>query len=241
MTWALASEPPRSDHISPIPVTRVVRGKKSSLLVSYRSPLANGCSPKSKFYFTKRTSSPLANNSSRRTIVHPIQNMLFGELKFAIGERSSRRISSRRTLVRGGWISSRERNFWRTVRQFAAEYGRIRANPGELRRTFGVLRRTFAGVRRSVGVGEPMANSREVRASSLEFARVRASSRRTTVRRVYCLILQKFDTVFSFDISNELCIICKAKTFAEVNGVEEVVYVEHKQDWPIRYLEVLHS
>ena len=141
--------------------------------MSYRSPLANGCSPKSKFYFTKRTSSPLANNSSRRTIVHPIQNMLFGELKFAIGERSSRRTSSRRTLVRGGWFSSRERIFWRTVRQFAAEYGRTRANPGELQRTFGVLRRTFAGVRRSVGVGEPMANSHGVRASSREFARVR--------------------------------------------------------------------
>ena len=173
MTWALASEPPLSDHISPIPVTRVVRGKKSSSLVSYRSPLANSCSPKSKFYLTKRTSSPLANNSSRQTIVHPIQNMLFGELKFAIGERSSRRTSSRRTLVRGGWFSSRERIFWRTVRQFAAEYGRTRANSGELRRTFGVLRRTFAGVRRSVGVGEPMANSHGVRASSLEFARVR--------------------------------------------------------------------
>ena len=136
--------------------------------MSYRSPLANSCSPKSKFYFTKRTSSPLANNSSRRTIVHPIQNMLFGELKFAIGERSSRR-----TLVRGGRFSSRERIFWRTVRQFAAEYGRTRANLGELRRTFGVLRRTFAGVRRSVVVGEPMANSRGVRARSLELARVR--------------------------------------------------------------------
>ena len=154
--------------------------------MSCRSPLANSCSPKSKFYFTKRTSSPLANNSSRRTIVHPIQNMLFGELKFAIGERSSRRTSSRRTLVRGGWFSSRERIFWRTVRHFAAEYGRTRANSAEPRRTFGVLRRTFAGVRRSVGVGEPMANSRGVHASSLEFARVRASSRRTTVRRVYC-------------------------------------------------------
>ena len=99
--------------------------------------------------------------------------MLFGELKFAIGERSSRRTSSRRTLVRGVWFSSRERILWRTVRKFAAEYGRTRANSAELRRTFGALRRTFAGVRRSVGVGEPMANSRGVRASSLEFARVR--------------------------------------------------------------------
>ena len=182
MTWALASEPPRSDHISPIPVTRVVRGKKSSslALVSYRSPLANSCSPKSKFYFTKRTSSPLANSSSRRTIVHPIQNMLFGELKFAIGERSSRRTSSRRTLVRGGWFSSRERIFWRTVRQFAA-------NSGELRRTPANVRRTPANVRRSSAECRCWRTDGEFARSSREFARVRASSRRTTVRRVYCL------------------------------------------------------
>ena len=71
-------------------------------------------------------------------------------------------------------------------RRSTGKLGRTLANSAELRRTFGVLRQTFAGVRRSVGVGEPMANSRGVRASSLEFARVRASSRRTTVRRVYC-------------------------------------------------------
>ena len=176
MTWALASEPPRSDHISPVPVTRVVRGKKSSSLVSYRSPLANSCSPKSKFYFTKRTSSPLANNSSRRTIVHPIQNMLFGELKFAIGERSSRRTSSRRTLVRGVWFSSRERIFWRTVRQFAAEYGRTRANPGELRRTPANIRRTPANVRRSSAECRCWRTDGEFARSSREFARVRPIS-----------------------------------------------------------------
>ena len=170
MTWALASEPPRSDHISPIPVTRVVRGKKSSSLVSYRSPLANSCSPKSKFYFTKRT-------SSRRTIVHPIQNMLFGELKFAIGERSSRRTSSRRTHVRSGWFSSRERIFWRTVRQFAAEYGRTRANPGELRRTPANVRRTPANVRRSSAECRCWRTDGEFARSSREFARVRPSSR----------------------------------------------------------------
>ena len=173
MTWALASEPPRSDHISPIPVTRVVRGKKSSSPVSYRSPLANSCSPKSKFYFTKRTSSPLANNSSRRTIVHPIQNMLFGELKFAMGERSSRRTSSRRTLVRGGWFSSRERIFWRTVRQFAAEYGRTQANPGELRRTPANLRRTPANVRQSSAECRYWRTDGEFVRSSPNFARVR--------------------------------------------------------------------
>ena len=73
-------------------------------------------------------------------------------------------------------------------RRSARELGRTRANSAELRRTFGVLRRTSGGVRRTVGVGEPLASSRGVRASSLEFARVRASSRRTTVRRVYCRI-----------------------------------------------------
>ena len=114
--------------------------------------------------------------------------MLFGELQFAISERSSRRTRSRRTLVRSGWISFSERIFRRTVRQFAAEYGRTRSNLGELRRTFGVLRRTFAAVRRGVGVGEPLASSRGVRPSSLEFARIRPSSRRTTVRRVYCRV-----------------------------------------------------
>ena len=86
------------------------------------------------------------------------------------GERVRQILRSPRTLVRSGCISSRERIFWRTVRQFAAEYGRTRANPGELRRTFGVLRRTFAGV-------SVLANR----------WRIRASSRRTTVRRVYCL------------------------------------------------------
>ena len=77
-------------------------------------------------------------------------------------------------------------------RRSARELGRTRANSAELRRTFGVLRRTSGGVRRTVGVGEPLASSRGVRASSLEFARVRASSRRTTVRRVYCPIFIYF-------------------------------------------------
>ena len=80
-------------------------------------------------------------------------------------------------------------------RRSASELRRTRANSAELRRTLGVLRRTFAGVRRSVGVGEPMANSRGVRASSLEFARVRASLRRTTVRRVYCPTIAMYRNV----------------------------------------------
>ena len=157
--------------------------------MSYCSPLANSCSPKTKFYSTKRTSSPLANNSSWRTIVHPIQNMLFGRLKFAIGERSSRRTSSRRTLVRGGWFSSRERIFWQTVRQFAAEYGRTRANTGELRRTPANVRCTPANVRLSSAECRCWRTDGEFARSSREFARVRASLRRTTVRRVYCHIL----------------------------------------------------
>ena len=82
-------------------------------------------------------------------------------------------------------------------RRSARELGRTRANSADFRRTFGVLRRTSGGVRRTVGVGEPLASSRGVRASSLEFARVRAGSRRTTVRRVYCLkpknFLKKFE------------------------------------------------
>ena len=71
-------------------------------------------------------------------------------------------------------------------RRSTGELGRTLANSAELRRTFGVLRRTFAAVWRGVGVGEPLASSRGVRPSSLEFARIRPSSRRTTVRRVYC-------------------------------------------------------
>ena len=103
-------------------------------------------------------------------------------------EHSSRRTRSRRTLVKSGCISSRERIFWRTVRQFAAEYGRTRANPGELRRTPANVRRTPANVRRSSAECRYWRTVGEFARSSREFARVRASSRRTTVRRVYCLI-----------------------------------------------------
>ena len=95
-------------------------------------------------------------------------------------EPSSRRTSSRRTLVRSGCNFFPRTNFLANrspvsggVRANSGEPGRTRANSAELRRTFGVLLRTFAGVRRSVGVGEPMANSRGVRSSSPEFARVR--------------------------------------------------------------------
>ena len=92
-------------------------------------------------------------------------------------EPSSRRTRSRRTLVRSGCISSRERIFWRTVRQFAAEYGRTRANPGELRRTPANVRRTPANVRRSSAECRCWRTDGEFARSSREFARVRPSSR----------------------------------------------------------------
>ena len=92
-------------------------------------------------------------------------------------EPSSRRTRSRRTLVRSGCISSRERIFWRTVRQFAAEYERTRANPGELRRTPANVRRTPANVRRSSAECRCWRTDGEFARSSREFARVRPSSR----------------------------------------------------------------
>ena len=116
-----------------------------------------------------------------------------------MGERSSRRTSfaanlvrgeprSRRTtfaanLVRGERslevveISSGERIFWRTVRQFAAEYARTRANPSELRRTPANVRRTPANVRRSSPECGCRRTAGEFARSSPEFARVRSSSR----------------------------------------------------------------
>ena len=107
-------------------------------------------------------------------------------------------VRGERPLQVGRFLSANEFSGepFASSRRSARELGRTRANSAELRRTIGVLRRTFAGVRRSIGVGEPMANSRGVRASSLEFARVRASSRRTTVRRVYC---RNLTTTFQCD------------------------------------------
>ena len=74
-------------------------------------------------------------------------------------------------------ISSRERIFWRTVRQFAADCGRTRANPGELRRTPANVRRTPANVRRSSAECRCWRIDGEFARSSREFARVRPSSR----------------------------------------------------------------
>ena len=82
-------------------------------------------------------------------------------------------------------ISSRERIFWRTVRQFAAEYARTRANSSELRRTPANVQCTPANVRRSSAEYRCRRTAGEFARSSREFARIRASSRRTIVRRVY--------------------------------------------------------
>ena len=73
-------------------------------------------------------------------------------------------------------IFSRERIFWRTVRQFAAEYGRTRSNLGELRRTPPNVRRTPANVRRSSAGCRCWRTVGEFARSSPEFARVRANS-----------------------------------------------------------------
>ena len=124
-----------------------------------------------------RTSSRLANISSRRTIVHSIQNTLFSELQFAIGERGSRRTSFAANARSVVGISSRERIFWRTVRQFAAEYARTRANSSELRRTPANVRCTPANVRRSSAEYRCRRTAGEFARSSREFARVRANSR----------------------------------------------------------------
>ena len=146
------------------------------LMVNYRSLAANNCSP--------RTSSRLANISSRRTIVHSIQNTLFGELQFAMGERSSRRTSfaanhvrgeprSRRTLVRGGWDFFRRTNF---LANCSPVRGGVRANSGEPERTppNSGERSAYSGERSAEFAGVWVsANCWRIRA---EFARVRSSS-----------------------------------------------------------------
>ena len=76
---------------------------------------------------SRRTSSRLANISSWRTIVHSIQNTLFSELQFAIGEPRSQR-----TLVRGGWDFIPRTNF---LANCSPVRGGVRANSGELERT----------------------------------------------------------------------------------------------------------
>ena len=100
--------------------------------------------------FAANYSSRLPNNSSRRTIVHSIQNMLFGELQFALGELSSRRTSFAANHVRGEPRSRRtkfaanvtlvrgSRDFFPRTNFLANRSpvrGGVRANPGELGRT----------------------------------------------------------------------------------------------------------
>ena len=66
--------------------------------------------------------------------------------------------------------------------QFASDFERTPANSGVLQRTFDVLRGNSGGVRGGVDFGEPLGESAW---SSRKFSRIRASSRRTKVRRVY--------------------------------------------------------
>ena len=191
MTWALASdcEPPRSDHLSPLPVTRVVRGKRvhhSRTIVRHSRTVVrqsqNFIPPnelvrrwrttvRGERSFTPSKICFLANCSS------PSANVVRGGP-----------VRGERLLEGDGFPPANEFSGepFASSRRSTGELGRTLANSAELRRTFGILRRTFAAVRRGVGVGEPLASSRGVRPSSLEFARIRLSSRRTTVRRVYC-------------------------------------------------------
>ena len=64
--------------------------------------------------------------------------------------------------------------------------GRTRANSRELRRTPANVQPTPANVRRSSAECWCLRTDGEFAPSSREFARVRPSSRQTTVRRVYC-------------------------------------------------------
>ena len=151
----------------------------------------------------------MANFRSRRTIVRQKVGIKF---EFMVNDRSrlandrSRKNSSRRThreqfcgrtSVRG------ERSFAVYVKlvgvgdifgeQFASSrrtprgFARTRANSRGVRRTF-AERSANAGERwrssRNKKVGERLANAGGVRADSREFARVRASSRRTIVRQI---------------------------------------------------------
>jgi len=103
---------------------------------------------------------------------------------FVRGELRSLNFSSRRTIVRpanccslAGQNVPGERIFRRTVRQFAAEYVRTRANPGELRRTPANAWRTLRELRRSSQECQCRRTVGESARSSREFARVRANPR----------------------------------------------------------------
>ena len=123
-----------------------------------------------------------ANYSSRGANLFAVANCfaifqkMFGEL-VRQNLRSPRTGPPRTTFAANDrQIFSRERIFWRTVRQFAAEYGRTRSNLGELRRTPPNVRRTPANVRRSSAGCRCWRTVGEFARSSPEFARVRASS-----------------------------------------------------------------
>ena len=73
-----------------------------------------------------------ANYSSRGANFFAVANC-FAIFQKIFDELVRQNLRSPRTTVAANdrQISSRERIFWRTVRQFAAEYGRTRANSGE--------------------------------------------------------------------------------------------------------------
>ena len=112
-------------------------------------------------------------------------------------EPSSRRTSSRRTLVRSGCNFFPRTNFLANrspvrggVRANSGEPGRTPPNSGE-RSAYSCERSPeFGGVSVLANRWRIRAEFARVRSSSPEFARVRASSRRTTVRRVYCPLWQ---------------------------------------------------
>ena len=106
----------------------------------------------------------------------------------------------RRERVRGGqgppkFLADSWRTFfWRTVRQFAADSARIRADPRGVRRSPPDIRRTSGGVRWSPPKNffgglpaDPRGSGRTPRGSG----RIRADPRWTRVRRLYCPILNK--------------------------------------------------
>ena len=152
---------------------------------SFVIPCRNLFAANYQLWFAANISSPGAN-------LFAVANC-YARFKEILGELVRQILRSPRTQfaanpVRGGLvrgerslevdvISSRERIFWRTVRQFAAEYGRTRANPGELRRTPANVRRTPANVRRSSAECRCWRTDGEFAWSLREFARVRPSSR----------------------------------------------------------------
>ena len=143
----------------------------------------------------------MADSSSRRTIVRGERSFDDGGLKFADRQTRSRRTPGE--LVRGERSFAVRRTFavymkpvgvgdifgelFASSRRTPRGFARTRANSRGVRQMF-AERSVNAGERwrssRNKKVGERLANAGGVRADSREFARVRASSRRTIVRQI---------------------------------------------------------